>query len=166
MEIGYGSVLDEVENYPNLMVLKTLSNAFGLAAARLGFAVSNQTIINAQKAAKSPYNVNTMSQVVGSIILDHPAYIEECILLIKESRDYLFGMLQAMAGSEPKIKSIQNSRSNFVYMEVENAADVYNALLEKGIAIRLMGKYLRVCAGSEEENDAFLSALRDCLKGA
>ena len=166
MEFGYGSVLDEVKNYPNLMVLKTLSKAFGLAAARLGFAVSNQTIINALKAAKSPYNVNTMSQVVGSIILDHPAYIEECILLIKESRDYLFGMLQAMAGSEPKIKSIQNTRSNFVYMEVENAADVYNALLEKGIAIRLMGKYLRVCAGSEEENDAFLSALRDCLKGA
>jgi histidinol-phosphate aminotransferase len=166
MEFGYGSVLDEVENYPNLMVLKTLSKAFGLAAARLGFAVSNQTIINALKAAKSPYNVNTMSQVVGSIILDHPAYIDECILLIKESRDYLFGMLQAMAGSEPKIKSIQNTRSNFVYMEVENAADIYNALLEKGIAIRLMGNYLRVCAGSDEENDAFLNALRDCLKGA
>ena len=166
MEFGYGSVLDEVENYPNLMVLKTLSKAFGLAAARLGFAVSNQTITNALKAAKSPYNVNTMSQVVGSIILDHPAYIDECILLIKESRDYLFGMLQAMAGSEPKIKSIQNTRSNFVYMEVENAADIYNALLEKGIAIRLMGNYLRVCAGSDEENDAFLNALRDCLKGA
>jgi histidinol-phosphate aminotransferase len=51
-------------------------------------------------------------------------------------------------------------------MEVENAADIYNALLEKGIAIRLMGNYLRVCAGSDEENDAFLNALRDCLKGA
>lgn len=166
MEFAYGSVLDEVENYPNLMVLKTLSKAFGLAAARLGFAVSNPTIIRALKAAKSPYNVNTMSQVVGSIVLDHPAYIEECILLIKESRDYLFGMLQALAGSEPKIKSIQNTRSNFVYMEVENAAGAYKALQEKGIAIRLMGKYLRICAGSEEENDAVLNALRDYLKGA
>ncbi len=166
MEFGYGSVLNEVEHYPNLMVLKTLSKAFGLAAARLGFAVSNKTIANALKAAKSPYNVNTMSQVVGTIILDHPAYIEECILLIRESRDYLFGMLQAMAGSEPKIKSIQNTRSNFVYMEVEDAAGVYKALQEKGIAIRLMGNYLRVCAGSDEENDKFLEALRDCLKGA
>ena len=166
MEFAYGSVMDQVENYPNLMVLKTLSKAFGLAAARLGFAVSNPTIIRALKAAKSPYNVNTMSQVVGSIVLDHPAYIEECILLIKESRDYLFGMLQALAGSEPKIKSIQNTRSNFVYMEVEDAAGAHKALQEKGIAIRLMGDYLRIAAGSEEENDALLNALRDYLKGA
>ena len=165
MEFGYGSVLDEVQNYPNLMVLKTLSKAFGLAAARLGFAVSNETIIRALKAAKSPYNVNTMSQVVGAIVLDHPAYIDECILQIKESRDYLFGMLQAMAGSTPKIKSIQNTRSNFVYMEVENAAGAYKALQEQGIAIRLMGDYLRICAGSESENEAVLQALRSYLKG-
>jgi histidinol-phosphate aminotransferase len=166
MEFADGTVLQEVGNYGNLMVLKTFSKAFGLAAARLGFAVSNQTIINALKAAKSPYNVNTMSQVVGCILLDHPAYLEECELLIKESRDYLFGMLQAMAGSQPKIKSIQNTRSNFVYMEVEGAAGAYKALQQQGIAIRLMGNYLRICAGSKEENAAVLQALGDYLKGA
>ena len=166
MDFADGSVLQEVENYSNLMVLKTLSKAFGLAAVRLGFAVSNPTIIRALKAAKSPYNVNTMSQVVGSIVLDHPAYIEECILQIKESRDYLFGMLQAMAGSEPKIKSIQNTRSNFVYMEVEDAAGTFRALRQQGIAIRLMGDHLRIAAGSETENAAVLEALRAYWKGA
>ena len=166
MEFADDSVLREIENYPNLLVLKTFSKAFGLAAARLGFAVSNKTIINALKAAKSPYNVNTMSQVVGCILLDHPAYLEECQLLIKESRDYLFGMLQAMAGSQPQIKSIQNTRSNFVYMEVEDAAGIYKALQQQGIAIRLMGNHLRICAGSEEENAAVLKALSDYLKGA
>lgn len=74
-----------------------------------------------------------MSQVVGCILLDHPAYLEECRLLIKESRDYLFGMLQAMAGRQPKIKSIQNTRSNFVYMEVEDAAGAYKALQQQGL---------------------------------
>ncbi len=166
MEFAEGSVLQEIENYPNLMVLKTFSKAFGLAAARLGFAVSNKTIIDALKAAKSPYNVNTMSQVVGTILLEHPAYLEECTLLIKESRDYLFGMLQAMAGSFPQIQSIQNTRSNFVYMKVDGAADIYRALQQQGIAIRLMGDYLRICAGSEDENEALLAALQAYLKGA
>lgn len=166
MDFADGSLLQEVEHYPNLMVLKTFSKAFGLAAARLGFAISNQTIITALKAAKSPYNVNTMSQIVGSILLDHRGYLEECVLQIKESRDYLFGMMQAMAGSQPKIKSIQNTRSNFIYMEVEDAANAYQALQEQGIAIRLMGNYLRICAGSETENEAVLKALREYWKGA
>ena len=166
MEFAEGSVLQEVEKYPNMMVLKTFSKAFGLAAARLGFAVSNKTIITALKAAKSPYNVNTMSQVVGCILLDHPAYLDECQLLIKESRDALFGMLQALAGNTEKIKSIQNTRSNFVYVEVADAAGVYHALQEQGIAIRLMGNYLRICAGSEEENAAVVQALDSYLKGA
>lgn len=166
MEFADDSVLQAVTQYPNLVVLKTFSKAFGLAAARLGFAVSNKTIIDAFKAAKSPYNVNTMSQVVGCILLDHPAYLEECQLLIKESRDYLFGMLQAMAGSQRKIRSIQNTRSNFVYIEVEDAAGIYKTLQQQGIAVRLMGDHLRICAGSEEENAAVLKALDTYLKGA
>ena len=91
MEFADGaSVLDVVTEYPNMMVLKTLSKAFGLAAARLGFAVANETLIHALKAAKSPYNVNTMSQVVGSVIFDHPEYINDCIEKIRVSRDSLY----------------------------------------------------------------------------
>lgn len=165
MDFAEGSVLGDVERYDNLMVLKTFSKAFGLAAARLGFAVSNKTLIDALKAAKSPYNVNTMSQVVGCILLDHPAYLDECRSLIIESRDYLFGMLQAMAGSVPEIRSIQNTRSNFVYLEVEHAADVHQALRAQGISIRRMGDHLRICAGSDEENEALLAALRAYWKG-
>lgn len=167
MEFAEGaSVLDEVENYPNMIVLKTLSKAFGLAAVRLGFAVSNRTIIHALKAAKSPYNVNTMSQVVGSVIFDHPEYIADCIAKIKTSRDSLYANLLALKARQPKIKSLQNAKSNFVYMEVENAAGAFQALREQGIAIRLMKNYLRICAGSEAENNALLEALETYLKGA
>ncbi len=167
MEFADGaSVLDEVQNYPNLMVLKTLSKAFGLAAVRLGFAVANETLINALKAAKSPYNVNTMSQVVGSIIFDHPEYIDHCIATIRTSRDSLYASLVEMKSRQPKIKSLQNTKSNFVYMEVEGAAEVFQALREQGIAIRLMKNYLRICAGSDEENNAVLQALEASLKGA
>ena len=160
------SVLDAVTQYPNMVVLKTLSKAFGLAAARLGFAVSNPTIIHALKAAKSPYNVNTMSQVVGGIIFDHPEYIADCIEQIRTSRDSLYDSMVALKARQPKIKSLQNSKSNFVYMEVEDAAGVFQALRAQGIAIRLMKNYLRICAGSEVENSALLDALETYLKGA
>jgi len=160
------SVLDMVEQYPNMMVLKTLSKAFGLAAVRLGFAVSNRTLINALKAAKSPYNVNTMSQVVGSVIFDHPEYIADCISQIRVSRDNLYKSLVALKAQQPRIKSLQNANANFVYMEVDGAADVFEALKQQGIAIRLMKNYLRICAGSEAENKAVLKALETALKGA
>lgn len=159
------SVLDMVEAYPNMIVLKTLSKAFGLAAMRLGFAVSNSTLIHALKAAKSPYNVNTMSQVAGCVIFDHPEYINDCIARIRTSRDRLYSQLQEMQARQPKIKSLQNSKSNFVYMEVDDAADAFQALKEQGIAIRLMKNYLRICAGSEEENTAMLEALEAWMKG-
>ncbi|MBP3625465.1 MAG: aminotransferase class I/II-fold pyridoxal phosphate-dependent enzyme, partial [Peptococcaceae bacterium] len=167
MEFADGaSVLDLVEQYPNMMVLKTLSKAFGLAAVRLGFAVSNKTLANALKAAKSPYNVNTMSQVVGSVIFDHPDYIADCIQKIRTSRDSLYASLAELKARQPKIKSLLDAKSNFVYMEVEDAADVFAALKQQGIAIRLMKNYLRICAGSDAENKAVLEALEATLKGA
>ena len=166
MEFAEGSVLHEVENYPNLMVLKTLSKAVGLAAVRLGFAVSNSKLIYALKAAKSPYNVNTMSQVVGSVIFDHPEYINDYIAKIRASRDALYSSLVELKARQPKIKSLQNAKSNFVYMEVENAAGAFHALKQQGIAMRLMKNYLRIAAGSEAENTAMLEALEAYLKGA
>ena len=167
MEFADGaSVLDVVAQYPNMMVLKTLSKAFGLAAARLGFAVANETLIRALKAAKSPYNVNTMSQVVGSVIFDHPEYINDCIEQIRVSRDSLYNSFVELKARQPKIKSLMNTKSNFVYMEVEDAAGAFAALKQQGIAIRLMKNYLRICAGSEAENKAMLEALETYLKGA
>ena len=65
MEFSEGSVLDEIENYENLIVLKTCSKAFGMAAIRLGFAAANARITNILKTLKAPYNVNSMTQAVG-----------------------------------------------------------------------------------------------------
>ena len=78
MEFSEGSVLDEIENYENLIVLKTCSKAFGMAAIRLGFAGANARITNILKTLKAPYNVNSMTQAVGSVILGHKEYLENC----------------------------------------------------------------------------------------
>lgn len=71
MDFSEGSVLDEIENYGNLIVLKTCSKAFGMAAIRLGFAAANEEITRILKAAKSPYNVNSLTQAAGCAVLKH-----------------------------------------------------------------------------------------------
>ena len=68
MDFSEGSVLDEIENYGNLIVLKTCSKAFGMAAIRLGFAAANEEITRILKAAKSPYNVNSLTQAAGCAV--------------------------------------------------------------------------------------------------
>ena len=74
MDFSTGSVLDVVDRYDNLIVLKTCSKAFGMAAIRLGFAVSHPTLAIALKAAKPPYNVNSMTQAIGCLLFDNPDY--------------------------------------------------------------------------------------------
>lgn len=165
MDFANGSVLGEVENVPNLIVLKTLSKAFGLAAVRLGFAVSNKTITNALRTTKSPYNVNAISQIIGTVVLDYPEYIQSCIRMIKGSRDDLYRRIRDLQKGIPDIQEVQNSNTNFVYLQVENAAKVYESLQMKSVAIRLLGDYLRISAGTKAENDTALRALQEYWKG-
>lgn len=76
MDFWDQSLINEVEKYSNLIIFRTASKAVGSAALRLGFAVANETISRAVKAVKSPYNVNTFSQVVGSIIYENKDYLK------------------------------------------------------------------------------------------
>lgn len=76
MDFWDQSLINEVEKYSNLIIFRTASKAVGSAALRLGFAVANETISRAVKAVKSPYNVNTFSQVVGSIIYKNKDYLK------------------------------------------------------------------------------------------
>lgn len=76
MDFWDQSLINEVEKYSNLIIFRTASKAVGSAALRLGFAVANETISIAVKAVKSPYNVNTFSQVVGSIIYKNKDYLK------------------------------------------------------------------------------------------
>ncbi|MBQ3510362.1 MAG: histidinol-phosphate aminotransferase family protein [Peptococcaceae bacterium] len=161
MDFADESVLQDVELYSNLIVLKTLSKAFGLAALRLGFAIANKTITNALRAVKSPYNVNTASQIIGTIVLDYPDFIHSCIRTIKSSRNDLYRRVRDLQKEIPDIQSVQNSSANFVYVQVINAADVHAFLQEKSVAVRLLGEYLRISAGTKAENDAVLRTLEE-----
>lgn len=148
------SLLGEFENYDNLIILKTCSKALGCAALRLGFAVANKTLTNVIRAVKSPYNVNSVSQALGEVLFSHPDYIDNCIETVVNSRKELYS--QILEIKSDKIEKIYETHTNFVFMKVKNAKEIFEKMKENSIIIRNMGDYLRITAGSREENEKML----------
>lgn len=163
MDFGDMSVMDAVNEFDNLIVLRTCSKAVGIAAVRLGFAVSNRRIAKALTAAKSPYNVNSITQQIGATVLQNKQYLKDCIAQIIESRNELYKEICAIAENSSKIIKVYKPETNFVFVKLDGAEQVHKALLEKGIAVRCFKDYLRISAGSKSENSALIKALKEIL---
>ena len=162
MDFADESLLDEFQNYDNLIILKTCSKALGSAALRLGFAVANKTLTNVIRAVKSPYNVNSVSQALGEVLFSHPDYIDECIETVVKSRKELYSAILEIKSD--KIERIFETNTNFVFMKVKNAKQVFEKMKENSIIIRNMGDYLRITAGSKQENEKMLETLKKVLE--
>lgn len=156
------SLLSEFQNYDNLIILKTCSKALGSAALRLGFAVANKTLTNVIRAVKSPYNVNSVSQALGEVLFAHPDYIDNCIETVVNSRKELYSALKEI--NSDKIEKIYDTHTNFVFMKVKNAKEVFNKMKDNSIIIRNMGDYLRITAGTEYENEKMLETFKKVLE--
>lgn len=159
---GDESLLREFENYDNLIILKTCSKALGSAALRLGFAVANKTLTNVIRAVKSPYNVNSVSQVLGEVLFAHPDYIDECIATVVNSRKELYSAILEIKCD--KIEKIYETHTNFVFMKVKNAKQVFEKMKDNSIIIRNMGDYLRITAGTKYENEKMLETFKKVLE--
>lgn len=156
MDFTDGSVLDCAGKYDNLLVLRTCSKAFGLAAIRLGFAVGSPDLVRALAAVKSPYNVNSMTQLVGTLQLKQGDFLRNCAAQIKQSRDKLQAELERVFAGRGELLPTQ---ANFVFIKTAQSGRLYNECLQHGVALRLMGDYLRITAGSEEENIELVTLL-------
>ena len=156
------SLLGEFENYDNLIILKTCSKALGSAALRLGFAVANKTLTNVIRAVKSPYNVNSVSQALGEVLFAHPDYIDNCIETVVNSRKELYNEILKIKSD--KIEKIYETHTNFVFMKVKNAKQVFEKMKENSIIIRNMGDYLRITAGTKYENEKMLETFKKVLE--
>ena len=164
MDFSNQSIMKVAEKYDNLIILKTCSKALGLAAIRLGFAVSSKKIINALHCVRSPYNVNALTQAIGSVIYSNPEYIRNAVEKIKKSRDYLYQALSGLDGVNG-VRRVVKPETNFVYMELDDAETVFEALKKKSIIVRRLGDYLRITAGTQEENDSIIQVLSEILAG-
>ena len=156
------SLLGEFENYDNLIILKTCSKALGSAALRLGFAVANKTLTNVIRAVKSPYNVNSVSQALGEVLFAHPDYIDNCIETVVNSRKELYNEILKIKSD--KIEKVYETHTNFVFMKVKNAKQVFEKMKENSVIIRNMGDYLRITAGTKYENAKMLETFKKVLE--
>lgn len=160
MDFWNESILSEVNDYDNLIVLKTCSKAIGLAAIRLGFAVANPTLTRAINAAKSPYNVNTLTQEIGKIILSNSDYIAKSRADIIKSKEELYEALYKYNSVDFKVL---DSKTNFIYIKTSRAKEIFEKLRAQSIVVRCFGDGLRITAGTKQENDRLMSCLNEII---
>jgi len=163
MDFWNESLLEEAEEYDNLIILRTCSKAFGMAGIRLGFAVANPTLTNALKAVKSPYNVNALTQKIGCTILNEHAFIHSSLAEIIASKDTLYSEMKRVESSHVEEMHVYPSVTNFVFIRLRDAKKMYELLLRAGIAVRYMGDSLRVTAGSKKENAEFVKVFEKAI---
>lgn len=161
-----GSLAKELKNYPNLVVLQTLSKAFGLAGIRLGVALANADIIAYMMKVKAPYNVNKLTSKAALQAFDALDSVQEHITSIIDERERIMSSLASMEG----VLKVYPSNANFFIFMVNDALNVYQKLADKGVIIRYRGNEplcdncLRLTIGTENENNAFLKALTEVLE--
>ncbi|MGL5788224.1 MAG: histidinol-phosphate transaminase [Bacteroidales bacterium] len=155
------SLTSQIEKYPNLVVLQTLSKAWGAAAIRLGIALANPDIIKYMTRVKYPYNINILSQKAALEALDGVEDVEEMIKMIKQERD----QLRQRLSSFPFIEYVYPSDANFLLIKCFNSRKLYDYLLKKGIIVRDRSSVpgcnscLRISIGTPGENQRLIEQL-------
>lgn len=156
------SLSKNLNDYGNLIVLQTLSKAWGAAGIRLGMAFASPEIIAVLNKIKYPYNVNQLTQEKALEILNNQSKMEEQLKAILEERT----RLQQELNNLPLIMKIYPTDANFILVRVDDANAVYAKLASDGIIVRnrnkvtLCANCLRITVGTPEEDDALLKALR------
>ena len=148
--------------YPNLIVLNTMSKAWGCAAIRLGMAFASKEIISIFNKVKYPYNVNELTQRFAIQRLSDSFEVEKWTRTIINERDRMIPAFEML----PICEKVYPTDANFFLAKVADASKIYNYLIDNGIVVRnrtnvqLCHNCLRITVGSKTENNELLAALR------
>ena len=153
------SFIREVNSYDNLIVFRTASKAIGSAALRLGFAVANEKISRAIAAVKSPYNINSVSQAIGTRLYKNKEFLNSRINTIVSNTKKLYNELAAV-GKSAEDFTVYPTKTNFVFIKTSFGRELWEYLKQNSIAVRYMGDYIRITAGTEDEVDAVVSNIK------
>ena len=157
MEFSNESVVDEIENYDNLIVVKTMSKAFSMAGIRTGYLIANEELVKTIEKVRPPYNLNSISALLATKALKQKDKMLSYVENLKVEREKIYEKLLDMG-----VKAYK-SGANFVFFssKVDNLAE---KLIENDVLIRKFGgkldNYYRVTVGSPKENEAFLDAMK------
>jgi len=155
--------ITELTEYPNLVILQTLSKAWGLAGLRLGMAFAGQPIINYMNKVKYPYNINIATQKLAADALENIETVNEWIKTTVQQREWLKDQLSELSFT----KTVYPSEANFILVKINEARQIFEYLNTKGIIVRDRSKVilcddcLRITVGTPEENQQLLKALNE-----
>jgi histidinol-phosphate aminotransferase len=152
-----------VRRFPNLLVSRTFSKAYGLAGLRVGYGIAQPALTDLLNRVRQPFNVNSVAQAAALAALDDAEFIARSFAL---NRD---GLRQLGAGFERLGLRYVPSHGNFILVQVGDAASVNLGLLKRGVIVRPVANYglpewLRVTVGLPQENERFLAALAEVLR--
>lgn len=158
----YRSLIPELLNYPNLVILQTLSKAWGLAGLRIGMAFASEPIIDIFNKIKPPYNINTVSQKLALEALNNIDQVNNWIKETVAERDLLIQEVNQL----PYVIKVYPSDANFILVKTKDPLAIYNYLVTKKIIIRDRSKVelcegcLRMTVGTKEENKELIKLLK------
>ena len=158
-----GSMLSRLSSIPNLIVMQTLSKAWGSASVRLGIAYASAEIIGIFNKVKYPYNINLLTQRYAIDRLERHSEVAAWVELLKANRQWLIEAL----GSLRCVKHIYPTDANFVLVRVSDADAIYDYLRVRGIIVRNRNRVekclgcLRITVGTAEENEILINALKE-----
>ncbi len=163
---SYRSLISELKNYPNLVILQTLSKAWGLAGIRIGLSFASKEVISIFNKIKPPYNINALSQERAIKALSNTKKIKGYVKTIISEREKLKSELEKF----DFVLKIYPSEANFILVKTTNALKIHSFLLKKKIVVRnrssvsLCEECLRITIGAKKENTILLNALKKYKK--
>jgi histidinol-phosphate aminotransferase len=156
------SLIKEVEDYSNLIVFRTASKAMGSAALRLGFAVANKIISKAIMAVKSPYNVNSLSQAIGTKLYENKVFLQNRTKSIVKCTEKLYNELISISNTTCDFK-VYPTKTNFVFIKTSFGKELWEYLKSNSVVIRYMGDYIRITAGTDSEINTTISLIKQFI---
>jgi histidinol-phosphate aminotransferase len=166
-EFSEETLIPEIENYPNLVILRTFSKAFGMAGLRLGYLLGKPETISLINRVRQPFNVNTFTQRAGILALDYLGEYQAQIQQIKTETQKLHEELTQI----PDVV-VYPTQANFILFKPSDPDGWAEELLKRGFLVRnmgvlsVLGKCLRISAGLPEENEGFMRAIREISASA
>ncbi|HET7146905.1 MAG TPA: aminotransferase class I/II-fold pyridoxal phosphate-dependent enzyme [Candidatus Nitrosopolaris sp.] len=166
VEFGNYNLAPYIAKYDNVVILRTLSKAFGLAGARIGYLIANEKFAEIFRTTiQSPYPLNSFSLAVGTLVLSNELYVRQTVELIKRERKRVFDELFKMKGIK-----VFRSDANFIFLEsYDSYGRILSVLKKDGLSVKAFGDIdglrgcIRVTIGTSEMNDKFLRSISKAI---
>jgi len=165
-EFSKKTAISLLDKYDNIIIIRTLSKAFGLAGLRLGYLLANTEIASAVQKAKLPFSVGIFGQIAGEILLKKNKYIFDVVKKILDEKEKIFFELKQIPSIEPVPSS-----TNFILFKTQNVPgkELFDEMYRRGVLLRFFNtprlkNTLRVTIGKPDQNEIFLKTLKEVLQ--